>query len=149
MEQAFSAAETALLLAWHIADGNWELLRIEPADAQKLFADFMRVLHEPRLENILAVRTSLQQELMARKRGTFEAIQREAPFRALALERMVALIQAWEADGERALDLVWRQVFDSSWHADLRGRHPVRILRGAGRAEDDAVEFFGPDGIEY
>lgn len=95
----------------------------------------------PRLDPFLATRRDWQQMLMERRQGTFEEIQRDAMFSRVALERLRALLPAWEAGGDAAASVIWERLFTDQPGEGWRTELPVRVTGGNGASEATAIQL--------
>jgi hypothetical protein len=139
--------ESAWLLGWIIAAGQWQRIGLKPAAAKELLGDlFGRLRGDPAdLSKRSAER--LQHKLMALRIGSFEEIQQEAPFSRFAQRNVQALLQAWRDRGEPGFAQVWDATFRPGWEDEGGRQYPIRIISKTGNtgdSEQSAIEIFGP-----
>jgi hypothetical protein len=91
--------EVVWFLGWNIAEGRWGRIGLDKAAGRDLLVDLFSKLHGG-LDVVKQSSGRLQQRLMSLRRGTFEEIQQQAPFSGHAQRNMIALLRAWNEDGE-------------------------------------------------
>lgn len=141
-----SEIELIWLIAWNIADGEWNKVGLEEKGGHELLLHIFRELQGDLLQAAKASRIRLQQSLMAARRGTFEEIQQEAPFSQHAQHNMRILLGAWLRDGDKGFARQWPDSFPPGWEAGRAAQTPVRIIADTGDCEERALEVVGaPD----
>jgi hypothetical protein len=145
--QALTTVEFVWLLAWNIADGRWAEIGIEETAGRGQLLYHFSKLHDDGLLEVLKKSSGrLQQRLMALHRGTFEEIQRYAPFSRPAQRNMETLLRAWKEEGESGFSHAWERTFPGGWERAQEPENPIRIVGDGGDSEVRALDVVGaPD----
>jgi hypothetical protein len=138
-----SQGELIWLLAWNIADGEWDRIGLKQVNARMFLLEILGKVHGDPVDTSKRSRGRLQQRLMALREGTFEEIQQEAPFSRYARNNIDELLSARTEEGEAGFARVWGQVFRSGWEAARERQDPIRIIGDAGDCEERALEVRG------
>ncbi len=144
--QELSDIETACLIAWNIAAGYWQRVGLAPAEAKQLISDFAKEFPSDPVETVTHSRVRLQQTLMALRRGGFEEVQGEAPFRQHAQQNLLRLLSAYQAAGDSGMATAWHEVFPKNQEVRPVKYLPIRVIENDGESSDTALEVIGaPD----
>lgn len=142
-----SQIEFVWFLGWNIAAGLWGGVGLNEAAGRGLLLDLFSKLQGGGLKVVDESGGRLQQRLMSLRRGTFEEIQREAPFLRHAQRNMESLLRAWMHQGETGYLQVWEEVFQPGWESAREPQNPIQIIGNVGDCEERALEVKGaPDG---
>lgn len=107
---------------------------------------FARQLRSKPADAVRHSRVTLQQALMALRRGTFEDIQSEAPFRPHAQTNLLHLLTAYVMAGDAGIAKAWREIFPDDREVPPVKHQPIRIMGGDGESSNQALEVLGaPD----
>lgn len=136
--------ESAWLLGWNIAAGQWQRIGLKPPAAKELLGNLFGMLQGDAADLSKRSAERLQHKLMALRVGSFEEIQQEAPFSRFAQRNVQALLQAWRDRGEPGFTQVWDGVFRPGWEDEGERQYPIRIIGDTGDSEQSAIEIFGP-----
>jgi hypothetical protein len=137
--KGLSQSELAELAVWFVAAGRWAEAGLSEAEARELVCHFFKCLSSPAKDSLEASYLSLQNTLMAMRKGTFESIQSEPPFSRAGRAGMRALLRAWLA-GEAEFKRTWEEVFCPNWRQAQQDR-AIRIVGGPGGTPDTAIEL--------
>ncbi len=145
-ELGVSQADILFLTAWKCAAGEWDQLGLAADQAREMLFDFIGVIQGDRIQAIRHSRLSLQNSLMALRRGSFEEIQREAPFLDYANRNLLELVGAWTAGGKVEFASLWEKLFAPGWQDKMQHQEPILIAGSGGDSEENALETIGaPD----
>ncbi len=134
------------LQAWSIAAGEWASLGLEEASAKALLLSLIRACPGDPLQFVKQMRIRSQQILMSLRAGSFEAIQREPPFRRHALNNMHRLLRGWQEEGESGFTRAWQEAFHSNRQHEAEPESAIAIVGEGGYDEDHALVVSGaPD----
>ena len=144
--QNLTTIEVVWLLGWNIADGRWGRVGLDEMAGRGLLLDLFTNLHGGGLEVVKESSGRLQQHLMSLRRGTFEEIQQQAPFRRHVQRNMEALLRAWYEEGEAGFTQTWERIFRVGWDTARAPQEPIRIIGEGGDCQERALEVLGaPD----
>lgn len=144
--KGLSDGEMAWLIAWNLAAGYWSRVGLNPTEAKTLMLRFVRQLQGNLLEAAKQSRVQLQQALMASRKGSFEEIQGEAPFRSHAQQNLRHLLRAYTDGGDTGMAAAWHDLFPDSRQVQPTRYEPIRVLGGDGESSGSALEVVGaPD----
>jgi hypothetical protein len=146
--QHLTTIEFVWFLAWNIADGRWTEMGLdETAGRGQLLYHFSQLHDDGELLDVVKKSSGrLQRRLMALQRGTFEEIQREAPFSRHAQRNMETLLRAWQEEGEAGFAQAWVKTFPVGWEGAREPEEPIRIVGDGGDSQERALDVVGaPD----
>lgn len=130
----------AWFLAWNIADGRWAQIGLDEAAGRSQLLSHVSMLQGEVPDLVKNSGGRLQQQLMALRRGTFEQIQREAPFSRQARRNMEVLLRAWREEAAAGFEQAWKRTFPAGWEAVRIPQEPIRIVGEGGESEERALE---------
>jgi hypothetical protein len=138
--KGLSKIELATLGIWFVAIGRWDHMDFSEPEAQEYVLHFFRCLKDPE-NGLKASYLSLQNTLMAMRRGSFEAIQSEPPFSRYGRRNMKLFLKAWLEGGEAGFTNAWGEIFGAggrSFQPPLE--QPIRILSRSGNSPENAIQ---------